>query len=96
MWSKTSKSCDYEPTRLNHGRSTVEKTQKKAGILVLKRPQLEDADVLVKLRSWDWVHLHGPIKVGRLTTSRLEGLHFRFLASLSPDSINKLRCGKTT
>jgi hypothetical protein len=36
----------------------------KVGVLVLKRPRLEDADALVVLRWCDWVDLHGPAGFG--------------------------------
>lgn len=36
----------------------------KVGVLVLKRPRLEDGDAVVVLRWRDWVDLHGPVRFG--------------------------------
>lgn len=36
----------------------------KVGVLVLKRPRMEDGDGLVIVRWRDWVDLHGPAKFG--------------------------------
>jgi hypothetical protein len=40
--------------------ATATKHQK-VGVLLLKRPHMEDADALVVLRWGDWVDLHGPV-----------------------------------
>jgi hypothetical protein len=34
----------------------------KIGVLVLKRPRMEDTDALVIVRWRDWVDLHGPMR----------------------------------
>jgi hypothetical protein len=38
----------------------------KVGVLVLKRPRMEDGDAVVVLRWRDWVDLHGPAPYGSL------------------------------
>ena len=45
----------------------------KVGVLVLKRPHVEDADAVVIVRWRDWVDLHGPVKFGESAHRRRPG-----------------------
>jgi hypothetical protein len=46
---------------------------RKVGVLVLKRPRLEDGDALVVLQWRDWVDLHGSARFGAGRHRRPEG-----------------------